>query len=158
MRFLWFGKKKSKRVDEAPRELVQVFNVDNFVLVTHPLGNTVGTALSTELVCSCIFSVIMNEDSVASKAVQDFLQERGGVPLSSSEYTHSSSQGYAARVKHQDSDKSSAVLIGPPAVISKATVPFHQEITDTIEASGEIFIVAIDGIAYAAFTISSEMK
>ena len=144
MRFLWFGKKKSKRVDEAPRELVQVFNVDNFVLLTHPLGNTAGTALSTELVCSCIFSVIMNEDSVASKAVQDFLQERGAVPL--------------ARVKHQDSDKSSAVLIGPPAVISKATVPFHQEITDAIEASGEIFIVAIDGIAYAAFTISSEMK
>jgi hypothetical protein len=49
-------------------------------------------------------------------------------------------------------------LIGPPAVISKASVPFHQEITAAIGASQEIFIVAIDGITYAAFTISSEMK
>jgi len=61
-------------------------------------------------------------------------------------------------VKHQDSAKSSTVLIGPPAVISKASVPFHQELTAAISASQEIFIVAIDGIAYAAFTISSEMK
>jgi hypothetical protein len=158
MGFLWFGKKKSKKIEEAPREIVEVFNVDNFVLVTHPLGNSAGTALSTEVICSSIFSVIANEDSVASKAVQDFLQERGAMPLTSSEYTHSSSQGYAARVKHQDSDKSSTVLIGPPAVISKASVPFHPEINDAIAASQEIFIVAIDGITYAAFTISSEMK
>ena len=158
MGFLWFGKKKSKKAEEAPREIVEVFNVDNFVLVTHPLGNSAGTALSTEVICSSIFSVIANEDSVASKAVQDFLQERGAMPLTSSEYTHSSSQGYAARVKHQDSDKSSTVLIGPPAVISKASVPFHPEINDAIAASKEIFIVAIDGITYAAFTISSEMK
>jgi len=158
VRFLWFGKKKSKTVGEPQREPVQVFSVDNFVLVTHPLGNTAGTALSSEVICSCIFSVIVNEDSVASKAVQDFLQERGAMRLASSEYTHSSSQGYAARVKHQDSGKSSTVLIGPPAVISKASVPFHQEITAAISASQEIFIVAIDGIAYAAFTISSEMK
>jgi len=158
MRFLWFGKKKNKTVAESKREPVEVFSVDNFVLVTHPLGNTAGTSLSSEVICSCIFSVIVNEESVASKAVQDFLQERGAMPLASSEYTHSSSQGYAARVKHQDSDKSSTVLIGPPAVISKASVPFHQEITDAIAASQETFIVAIDGITYAAFTISSEMQ
>ena len=158
MRFLWFGKKKNKIVAEPKREPVEVFSVDNFVLVTHPLGNTAGTALSSEVICSCIFSVIVNEESVASKAVQDFLQERGAMPLASSEYTHSSSQGYAARVKHQDSDKSATILIGPPAVISKASVPFHQEITAAIAASQEIFIVAIDGIAYAAFTISSEMQ
>ena len=158
MRFLWFGKKKNKTVTEPSREPVEVFSVDNFVLVTHPLGNAVGTALSSEVICSCIFSVIVHEESVASKAVQDFLQERGAMPLASSEYTHSSSQGYAARVKHQDSDKSSTVLIGPPAVISKASVPFHPEISAAIAASQEIFIVAIDGITYAAFTISSEMQ
>ena len=158
MHFLWFGKKKSKSAIDAPQELVQVFNVDNFVLLTHPLGNAADTALSAEFICSCIFSVIVNEDSVASKAVQNFLQERGAIIFSTSEYTHSSSQGYAARVSHPDTQKSSTVLVGPPTVISKATVPFHQEITDAIAASQEIFIVAIDGITYAAFTISSEMR
>jgi len=158
MRFLWFGKKKVKTFEEHRGESLEVFSVDNFVLVTHPLGNSEDTALSSEVICSCIFSVILNEDSVASKAVQDFLQERGAMPLTTSEYTHSSSQGYAARVKHQDSEKSSTVLIGPPAVISKASVPFHQEISSAIEGTQEVFIVAIDGIAYAAFSISSKIN
>ncbi len=152
MRFLWFGKKKkaSEIIDDVP-ELQEVFSVEDYVCITDPLSSR-STALASSTISSCIFAVLGNQETKANQAAQEFFQEHGANQLNTTEFNVTDAQGFSARV--HDGSQNRTVLIGVPSVISRATTPFHSEIAAMVKASPEIYVVAIDGIAYATFRIA----
>jgi hypothetical protein len=157
VRFLWFGKKKKVRVSEPEitPELTEVFSVTNFVLVNNPIPATTSTYLTDQSINSIVLSVLTEEHSPSAVAAQEFFQERGANLLPLRDFASYPTRGLSARVKEGDLDRT--VLIGPAEVIALATTPFCAEITEASRTDPDGVIVAIDGIAYVSYTVTSEM-
>jgi len=156
MRFLWFGKKKVAQAPplETPRAPQELFTVSDFIAINNPITGSSNTGLADEVINSAIFSLLSNDHSPANFAAQTFFQSHGAILLPTLNYSFNPARGYSARI--QDRDLQRTVLIGAPVVIARATTPFCQEIADAVAANPECFIVAIDGIAYASYQITSE--
>ena len=58
---------------------------------------------------------------------------------------------------HSPADIAAQVLIGPTSVISRVTTPLSSSIANAAASNPDLFVVAIDGIAYAAFGITKEI-
>ena len=91
----------------------------------------------------------------ADIAAQEFFQERGANVLPINSYSFTAERGFSARVV--DGAITRTVLVGPVEAITRVTTPFCQSIAAATQVNPEAFVVAIDGIAYAAFTLSSEL-
>ena len=159
MRFLWFGKKKSQssapvkvKEERTPEE---VFSVSGFVIESNPEPATKNTELSHSTINSLILSVLSQASSPADIAGQEFFQARGAIVLPIDDNSFSAERGFSARVR--DGEKNRTVLIGPAPVITRATTPLCNSLASAIAADNSLFVVAIDGIAYAAFGIGSEL-
>jgi len=72
-----------------------------------------------------------------------------------SDYAFSAERGFSGRI--QDSEIKRTVLIGPTSVISRVTTPLCSSIANAAASNPDLFVVAIDGIAYAAFGITKEI-
>jgi len=158
MRFLWFGKKAAKVSPvevEVERTPVEVFSVSGFVIESNPTPENKKTELSHSTINSMVLSVLSQATSPADIAAQEFFQERGANVLPINSYSFSADRGFSARVV--DGETTRTVLVGPVEAITRATTPFCQSIQAATQVNPEAFVVAIDGIAYAAFTLSSEM-
>jgi len=158
MRFLWFGKKKQTVLApdvEVVREPQEFFSVTGFVAVASPMGGSKNTELSHQFINSVILTLLSQEHSPAALAAQEYFQESGANLLPLRDYSNSSERGISGRVEHDGTLRT--VLIGPAATIARATTPFASEITEAVSASPEVKVVAIDGIAYAAYSISREV-
>ena len=158
MRFLWFGKKATKVSPvevEVERTPVEVFSVSGFAIESNPVVGGKNTELSHATINSMILSVLSEATSPADIAAQEFFQERGANVLPINSYSFSADRGFSARVV--DGETARTVLVGPVEAITRATTPFCQSIQAATQVNPEAFVVAIDGIAYAAFTLSSEM-
>jgi hypothetical protein len=160
MRFLWFGKKKSAEVApieerEAPTP-VEVFSISNFVIESNPQPTVKGTELSHQAIHSLALSILAQNSKPADIAAQEFFQERGATLLPVSDFTSSADRGYSGRVR--DGQTIRNVLIGAPSVISRATTPWCESIIAATRDSTNTSVIAVDGIAYAAFTITSELQ
>ena len=159
MRFLWFGKKKVSKVSapevEVERTPVEVFSVSGFAIESYPVVGGKNTELSHATINSMILSVLSEATSPADIAAQEFFQERGANVLPVNSYSFTADRGFSARVV--DGAITRTVLIGPVEAISRATTPFCPSIAAATQSSPESFVVAIDGVAYAAFTLSSEL-
>ena len=159
MRFLWFGKKKAPQIlapeVEIARTPVEVFSVSGFVIESNPVPGNKNTELSHGTINSMILSVLSEASSPADVAAQEFFQERGANVLPINSYSFSAERGFSSRVV--DGAITRTVLIGPVEAISRATTPFCPSIAAATQSSPESFVVAIDGIAYAAFTLRSEL-
>ena len=159
MRFLWFGKKKAKEssapTPETPRELQESFSVSGFAMESNPVAGTKNSELSHQTINSLALSVLSQAHHDSDKAAQEFFQERGAIVLPISSYSFNAERGFSARV--QDGEISRTVLIGPVAEIARATTPFCPSIAAATAQHPEAFVIAIDGIAYATFTISREL-
>jgi hypothetical protein len=148
MKFLWFGKKKSAASAATEATPVESISVNNFLVVPAPLGESSSTALSASVIHSYLAALIRADKSEKSLALEEFLQERGMEPLEITHYSHSLTQGYSCKI----ASTGATVLLGAPDVIARATTPFHSEISEAIK-SGADQVLAIDGIAYAAYSI-----
>jgi hypothetical protein len=159
MKFLWFGKKKAAPAT-APEsvealEPQEVFSVNGFAIESNPESGNKKTELSHQTINSMALSVLAQASGASDLAAQEFFQERGANVLPIASYTFSAERGFSARV--QDGNTSHTVLIGPVGVISKATTPFCASIAAATAQNPDSFVVAIDGIAYAVFSISREL-
>jgi len=156
MRFLWFGKKKVATTPtlETIREPQELFTVTDFIVISNPIIGSSKTELTDEVINSAIFSLLSNDHSPASSAAQIFFQSQGAILLPTVDYSFSPARGCSARMN--DGDIQRTVLIGPPVVIARATIPFCQKIADAAAANPDCSIVAIDGVAYASYQITRE--
>ena len=157
MRFLWFGKKKPlKPVEITPPPAPQeVYAVSGYVCETNPEAGAKNTELSAQLINSAILSILSQANSPADIAAQEFFQERGANILPISDYSFSGERGFSGRIL--DGEIKRTVLIGPVEVIARVTTPLNRSLANTIESNPGSFVVAIDGIAYAAFGITKEL-
>ena len=157
MKFLWFGKKKSVTPVEAapPPVLQEVYSVSGYICETNPEAGAKNTELSAQLINSAILSILSEANSPADIAAQEFFQERGANVLPLSDYAFSTERGFSGRIL--DGQIKRTVLIGPAAVIARVTTPLSGALANAVASSPEQFLVAIDGIAYAAFGISKEL-
>jgi hypothetical protein len=102
-----------------------------------------------------ILSVLSQATSPADIAAQEFFQERGANLFPINSYTFTAERGFSSRVV--DGATTRTVLIGPVEAITRVTTPFCPSIAAAIQGNPDSFVVAIDGIAYAAFTLGSEL-
>ena len=158
MRFLWFGKsKKPAPVADLPeaREPLEVFSVADYTCINSPMKGAKGVELSSQLIDSLILSLLSKENSPADIAAQEFFQQKGANLLEVRDYSSSSERGLGGRV--DDAGTTRTVLIGRATTIARATTPFCEEIVAVIAATPDCKVVAIDGIAYATYSITREL-
>ena len=158
MRFLWFGKrKKSAPVVDLPevREPQEVFSVADYTCVNSPIKGGKGVELSNQLIDSMVLSLLSKENSPADIAAQEFFQQKGANLLEVRDYSSSSERGLGGRV--EEGGTSRTVLIGRATTIARATTPFCEEIVAAVAATPDCKVVAIDGIAYATYSITREL-
>jgi hypothetical protein len=153
MRFLWFGKKKVAPLEQNEIPSVESFSVNNFVIVQSPLGPQTKTDLDRAQIASYLLSLSLRSATPADRVLQEYLQEFGANHVELSHYSHNEAQGHSAKVLATNQ----TLLLGTPAVIARVTTPFHATISDAIAAGGEK-VLAIDGIAYAAFSINGQVN
>ncbi len=153
MRFLWFGKKKATPVSQSELPNVESFSVNNFVIVQSPLGPQTKTDLERAQIASYLLSLSKMATTPADRALQEYLQEFGANTVELSHYSYNEAQGHSAKVVTTNQ----TLLLGTPAVIARVTTPFHSTINEAI-AAGAQKVLAIDGIAYAAFSINGQVN
>ena len=159
MRFLWFGRKrradrKTQSQTVVVREPQEVFSVNEFVVVNSPLAGSKTTALTTEKIDSLILSLVSEVHTPADIAVQEFFQEKGAEKYLVTNFSHNPARGLGGRVSDESGKR--MVLIGPAPVISRATTPLCSELSEVVSNNPNALLVAIDGIAYATYTVTSE--
>lgn len=155
--------KDSKSAKSAP---VEFYVVTDSVIVTAPMGNVRGTELSDAIIRSCVASVLKNQGSKVNQAIIDLLA--APFDFASSGYSHNTERGYAAIVLDTETEGVTKnplqrrVLIGGASYVGLATTSFHSDIASIIakelSADSTLHVVAIDGIAYAAFVVKREVK
>jgi len=157
MKFLWFGKKKAaKQVEVTPPPAPQeVYSVVGYICETNPEAGAKNTELPAQFINSAILSILSKAHSPADIAAQEFFQERGANLLPVSDYSFSAERGFSGRI--QDGDIRRTVLIGPASVIARVTTPLSNSLASAAANNSDLFVVAIDGIAYAAFGITKEL-
>jgi len=158
MRFRWFGKKKKfAPIVDLPevREPQEVFSVADYTCINSPIKGGKGVELSSQLIDSLILTLLSKEDSPADLAAQEFFQQKGANLLETRDYSHSAERGSSARV--EDAGTTRTVLIGRATTIARATTPFCGEIVAAVAATPDCKVVAIDGIAYATYSITREL-
>ena len=158
MKFLWFGKKKSVTpVELAPPAAPQeVYSVTGYVCETNPQSGAKNTELSAQTINSAILTIVSQVNSPADIAAQEFFQERGANVLPLSDYAFSAERGFSGRVLDEQTQRT--ILIGPAPAIVRVTTPLASSIATAAASNPDIFVVAIDGIAYAAFGITKELN
>ena len=142
--------------------------ISEIAVVTHPLGSTPGTECERDRLYSYIYSLshaISELENEAQNLSSKFYSLASSIAAKSASegvayekldvvgLTHDSSLGYSARISSQG--KKFTVLFGEPLAVARASTPFHEEITAIAHAS---YVLAIDGIAYVALTLSSELR
>lgn len=153
---------------EPTKEKSWHHQLSELAVVTHPLGNTPGTELERDLLFSFIYSLshsiseLNNEgqdlsskfyslgSAIAAKSASEGIAYRKFDVVG---LTYEPSLGYSARISAQG--KKFTVLFGEPSAVARSSTPFHTEIAAVARAS---FVLAIDGIAYVALTITSELR
>jgi hypothetical protein len=154
MKFLWFGKKKSKVSTEIAAP-APIWVVKNFCIVPAPLGENSETSLDPVVIRSQLAALVTqgsDSEDQARQALAEYLHSAGTAPVSLGNYSFNSAQGHSAR----SLSNGATLLLGRPEVIARATTPFHSEINQAI-AAGADQIFAIDGIAYAAYSLNQEL-
>lgn len=158
MRFLWFGrKKKVAPLVDLPevREPQEVFSVADYICVNSPMKGGKGVELSSQLIDSLILSLLSKENSPADVAAQEFFQQKGANLQEVRDYSSHPERGSSARVV--DAGTTRTVLIGRATTIARAATPFCEEIVAAVAATPDCKVVAIDGIAYATYSINREL-
>jgi len=170
---------------EAPPIPVKQWHhtLSHFYLETHPLGHVPGTDLERQLVINVLISL-----SDAISLLENEAQESTSPFFTLSQELHSKareiectvekleviglsfdvSQGFAARVSANS--RKYTVLLGESSAVARASTPFNgdlqlflQDIAGSTSAPADddqsrTFVLAVDGIAYSALNLQSELR
>lgn len=120
-----------------------------------------GVGLSHSEILSAVMTMERESSHPIAQAIVRHLLVQGSQRLDFSELMETAGQGLAARI-HFGPDRQLPVLIGSPESILRATISFHPDIeaaiTDARTEGNSIAIVAIDGIAVAAFVVGDTLR
>jgi hypothetical protein len=160
------GSKSFKTTKSSKSAPIETYVVTDSMIVTAPIGNVRGTELSEAIIRSCVTSVLKNQGSKVNQAIIDLMA--APFDFASSGYSHNTERGYAAIVLDTETEGLTKnplqrrVLIGGANFVGLATTSFHSDIAAIIakdlSADSTLHVVAIDGIAYAAFVVKREVK
>jgi len=157
--------------------------LSHFYLETHPLGHVPGTDLERQLLINILISL-----SDAISLLENEAQESTSAFFALSQELHSKarecectvekleviglsfdvSHGFAARVSANS--RKYTVLLGESSAVARASTPFNgdlqlflQDIAGSTSAPADsaqrrTYVLAVDGIAYAALNLQSELK
>lgn len=151
-------------------------SIESLVIVTHPLGQTPGTDLERDFLLSTLHSLALeisqlrNEEGnlhspffslasalTAKAAAENLLLEKFEIVG----LTYEPTLGFSSRMSA--AQKKFTLLFGESGAVARASTPFHSEIasfprhseSSDSDLKRENFVLAIDGIAYAAMTLLS---
>jgi len=157
--------------------------LSHFYLETHPLGQVPGTDLERTLLINLLISLsdaisfLQNE---APESTSTFFALSRELQSKAAEFDCSvekfevvglsfdTSHGYAARVSANS--RKYTVLLGESSAVARASTPFNVDLqlflkdiasstsTPTDIVQRETFVLAVDGIAYAALNLHSELR
>ena len=89
-----------------------------------------------------------------------YLEKMNVYPVGYTQWSHSESQGIAARVMFNG--RSRTALIGPIHAMARATTKFPPKVSELVEsasASGHsAYVLGIDGLAYGAFEVTHALR
>lgn len=89
-----------------------------------------------------------------------YLEKMNVYPVGYTQWSHSESQGIAARVMFNG--RSRTALIGPIHAMARATTKFPPKISELVEnasAKGHsAYVLGIDGLAYGAFEVTHSLR
>ena len=89
-----------------------------------------------------------------------YLEKMNVYPVGYTQWSHSESQGIAARVMFNG--RSRTALIGPIHAMARATTKFPPKVSELVEnasAKGHsAYVLGIDGLAYGAFEVTHSLK
>ena len=89
-----------------------------------------------------------------------YLEKMNVYPVGYTQWSHSDSQGIAARVMFNG--RSRTALIGPIHAMARATTKFPPKVSELVEnasAKGHsAYVLGIDGLAYGAFEVTHSLR
>ena len=151
--------------------------ISHFYLETHPLGQTPATDLERQLLMNVLISLcgaISLHENEAQEITSAFFALSNELRVKAAEYecgveklevialTFDASHGYAARVSANS--RKYTVLLGESSAVARASTPFNSDLQsflkelESIEVKTSTYVLAIDGIAYAALSLQSELR
>jgi len=157
--------------------------LSHFYLETHPLGQVPGTDLDRLLLINVLISLsdaISLLENEAQESTSAFFALSQELQSKAAEFDCSvekfevvglsldASHGYAARVSANS--RKYTVLLGESSAVARASTPFNadlhlflQDIAGSTSAPADnvqsrTFVLAVDGIAYAALNLQSELR
>ena len=88
------------------------------------------------------------------------LEKNNVYPVGYTQWSHSESQGIAARVMFNG--RSRTALIGPIHAMARATTKFPAKVSELVEGSSDrghnAYVLGIDGLAYGAFEVTHSLR
>lgn len=89
-----------------------------------------------------------------------YLERMNVYPVGYTQWTHSESQGIAARVLFNGRNRTA--LIGPIHAMARATTKFPPKISELVEGASarghNAYVLGIDGLAYGAFEVTHALR
>jgi hypothetical protein len=89
-----------------------------------------------------------------------YLEKMNVYPVGYTQWSHSESQGIAARVMFNG--RSRTALIGPIHAMARATTKFPAKVSELVEGSSarghNAYVLGIDGLAYGAFEVTHSLR
>ena len=184
--FSLFRRKKKNsdaQNDAAHREVPPIpekqwhHTLSHFYLETHPLGQTPATDLERQLLMNVLIALcgaISLHENESQEITSAFFALSNELHVKASEYecnveklevialAFDVSHGYAARVSANS--RKYTVLLGESSSVARASTPFNSDLQsflkelESIEVKASTYVLAIDGIAYAALSLQSELR
>lgn len=164
-------------VIEAPDikmpQFEEVFEVVNMVFESDPMSGAFDVKVDETSLKSVTLSLVQglreflekskynpSNQEKALRQIASALEQNNVYPVGHTQWTHSESQGIAARVLFNG--RTRTALIGPIHAMARATTKFPSKISELVESSSargnSAYVLGIDGLAYGAFEVAHSLR
>jgi hypothetical protein len=164
---------KREKIAPAEPTYEEIFNIESEVFETNPYKNDPDTYFEQNILRTVALTLIVglrehltkmaenpSDQHKAMAAIAKHLEAQGATPIAFTQWNQSPIQGIAARIIL--TGKSRTALFGPSIAMAKASAPFTSDISIAVasghSAGHSVFVLAIDGLAYAEFSVSHRLQ
>ncbi|CAB4530057.1 MAG: hypothetical protein F2519_00805 [Actinobacteria bacterium] len=152
---------------------IEIFEIEKELYIRDPFDNSQTSIIEEPELKSIALTLIVglreylvkifenpSDQHKSMEAVGKHLESAGVTPIAYTQWSQAPIQGLAARVIIKG--KVRTALFGPSLAMVRNTAPMRQEIIDINESGTEaghiVYVLAIDGLAYAVFDISHRLQ
>jgi hypothetical protein len=171
---------RSRRAKKAATPLVppvptfiEIFEIERELFIRDPFDSSEESIIEADELKSVALTLIVglreylakmfenpSDQHKSMEAVGKHLESAGVTPIAYTQWSQAPIQGLAARVIIKGRVRTA--LFGPSLAMVRNTAPMRTEIIDINESATEaghiVYILAIDGLAYAVFAISHRLQ